>query len=385
MSFFDWMWIILAILLSIFILLVRVVKISADEIGAIYRIKQGFKLERHKITRRGWHITFLILDEFYRFSKQTQRTRFPPGRKEQIQRDDNVPLQLGEVRALRVTQQEFSVATYYRPEDPDNPTSPKKIVPYALLPEAERTSIARDSLSNSIVTEVMGFVEWNIGTDKDDEPSDESVYNFVENVVHMETAHERIEGTVRAALQDLLGPITHRHTTEVKSYIEEKVKERVEVQVGEEEDPVTKKKSEKPWGINISVVLIEEISPGVRISKALADQSAAVSTAQAVVTTAKGRADEIRLIADAEKEATERRADATAYEDKTTAAARAEAITSVGNAMANDDARFAAVLETTQDVVKEASFIIADTNGGLAATVAAIARGSLDAMSKPKK
>jgi hypothetical protein len=403
MHWYDLIWIALGILIAIPMLLVRSEEINPDEVGAIYRLKWvdpfTFKYERQKIARTGIHAVIAIYQKFYRFQKKTQMTRFPRGTKEQIQRHDDTPLLPGQVYAFRAEQSAYNDAFHYRHEIPEDPESPIQYVHFTHLLAEEKAFMHEDSLQKSIVSEVRGFVAWNIGSSSDDptnaDPPDLSVFQFAENVGDMETAHTRIEGIAKSGLQDLMGPITHRNANRFKGVLQDKVKERLEVRSGEKSDPRTNAPVEKPMGINISAVEIEEISPGVRVSQALADESAAVSLGQASLTASEAAGQATRVTADANAYNIERTAEADAhkkelnavaeaYEEVVAAEAAASSYEIKGLALSDPDNRYAAVVELTRDVADKAKFMVAG-EGGIAASTALMIKGTLNAFEDVRK
>jgi regulator of protease activity HflC (stomatin/prohibitin superfamily) len=297
-----------------------------------------------------------------------------PTTKEHIVKDDDVTLNKGQMRPLRINHKEARSANFWVHMDRTDPSSAWQLVPYSGLTDEEKSAIEGDAMQSAITTEVIAHIDITIGKLDPSNPKKydkQSLYDFVRRVGTTKNAAARVFGTARSALVELLSSITARNAVDAQSQIESLIKTRLEIMVGEEEDPTTGQLSEQPLGINIRTVEIEEFELGKTVNQARAREAAAIADRKASYETTDAEAYKIREKGKADGDA-----------DRDRGSGRAQAIGKVAEAMANPEAKFAAILETTEKVSERAKFIIAPEIGGLAATIATIAQGTRDAIGK---
>lgn len=305
------------------------------------------------------------LIQLYILNINTQRT-LVPGKKESIVRHDDDPIAEGQVRVVRMIHPKMQTASYFE-KDADGEYIKDKVVPFGnLLPEV-RAVMLNDTLHDTRISEIIGFAEWNIGWDSDNSSSQraESLYQFIENIgSSMEAAHDRIYETFKSSLQGLMGRLTFQHAVEVKSIIEDRVKEELEKVVGEARpsalpiDPDAV--AEKPWGINISAVKIVEINAGKTISNALALEATAITSRNAKI-----------ILADGERQATISQTDGEVDKIKRTGDAKAAAFEALAKVMETEGGYRAAQLDVAKEVLgKSGTVVVPSDLGGIASLVA---------------
>ncbi|MBX4199875.1 hypothetical protein KW790_00180 [Candidatus Parcubacteria bacterium] len=344
-----------------FYLLMSLKVFAPDEIAAVYRLNKRVEV----VGPGGINFYPWLLYSVKRFKTQTVRVIIP-GKKEQIVRNDDTPLQPGEVRPIRVLQTSLAAALFYKPKvlgDPSKGYEDKLVTFQEFVrgnPELER-AMREDSLHSSLTTELISYVDWDLKTHFQGDPKKHPLFDFVENVGSIESANVRIDSTVRGALQDLFAPLTAGHAAHVKGYLQELIKKRVEILVGEKNEDSEKSPTiaERPWGINVSAAQIEEINPGKRVNEARADEATAVSIRNKTVKDA-----------EASRDANMKTADGDAYREKTIGEAEAEAFEKKSKILATDGGFRAAQLEAVKSVYKDADTIV--TNGDLGNLVGAL-------------
>lgn len=337
-----------------------VLVLGPSELAGVY-----FLNRRWRILRSGVYLLPVFIFTVKKFSTNTHR-QMTPGKKEDIVRDDTAPLVEGQVRAVRIIHASSENAHYWV-KDPTEKKYGMRQDHYNDLPKEERDhrSSENDSLESSITTEIIAFTDFNLSCEKKDDGSlDESLFDFVENVGSIERAGRRLDGTVRGALQELLAPITARHATEVKAFIEQLIKDRLELLVGEKFDRNDPEKVvEKKWGINISAFQIEEINPGKTVNSARADEAASISLKAKAIREGEAAAAVTRVNAEAE-----------AFQEMTVGKAKAEAFTLMASALKTPEGILAAQLETAKTVLaKSGTIVLSGTNGDPAGIIGSMA------------
>jgi regulator of protease activity HflC (stomatin/prohibitin superfamily) len=354
---------------------------APDEIAICYWFGKKWKI----IGPGGWAWVPLGIADATVVSTHTNHV-IVPGRKEQIERDDEKPLGAGQVRPVRVVHASKDNASYFWIE-----TDPKDMKKGFVaktpdeLTDDEKKAMEDDSLQSSLTSEVIAFVDWNLQRDEEDaertlKKQDERLFMFRENVGSVEAANKRIDGALRGALQDLLGPITLRNALNAKTHIQDLLKERIEILTGEEPETVempdgsTKKKyTEKPWGINVAAVQIEDINPGKRVNQARADEAAAINQRKTALENAEAEAKAEVLRADAAKVARMKDAEADAYERKMEGEGERDRLKAVVEIMDNDSARFLAQLEVARDVLPKSNFTVVPNDIGVIGGIVSLA------------
>jgi regulator of protease activity HflC (stomatin/prohibitin superfamily) len=311
---------------------------SPTERAASYKIGKRWRA----VGPGGWGVFPLLFTSVKRVSTTNNRVIFP-GKKSQIVRDDDVPLQWGQVRPMRIIHASRESALFYVHVDRDDPSSAWRLIPFSQLSPEEKELTEGDALQSSITTEDIAYVDWNLKAKSNNpDPTKDPIFDFVENITSVGNANERITSTCKGALQDLLGPITARHSISVKGHLQDLVKERVEILVGEKEDPNNPGPAESPWGINITAVQIEEVELGKRVNAARSDEASAI---------AKGN--ETRTLANA-----------AAYEEETRGAGKAAAFERMAKILETEGGHRAAKLEAAKEVLAKSGTIIMQSDPG---------------------
>ncbi len=350
-----WFWI--PVWVTVVWLGMSIYTIEPNELVAVYLFNR-----RWRIRRSGWYLYPFGIFSVKRFSTRTRR-QMSPGKKEDIVRDDDTPLGLGQVRAVRIIHASAENAYYWIPEQ--DPADPKKTMlklkHFSKLSEDEqkRRNSEDDALESSITTEVIAFTDINL--------NDAGLFDFVENVGTMMEAGRRLDGTVRGALQELMAPLTARHATEMKAHIEGLIKERLEILVGESLDGSEADKDkivEKKWGVNISAFQIEEINPGKTVNLARSEEAASVSL----------KAKKIRE-GEATAQVTHDTAVAEAFKETAMGEAKATAFRKIADVMKTPEGQFAAQLETAGQALKGANYSVLPDMAGLIGSISKVIEG----------
>lgn len=357
---------------TILIVIASIVLVDAGSIGVVFRFR---KFQR--VLRPGLNFIIPVIESVERHVTQTHQHELPD-EPEKIDRLHDIP-EPGKKLPFRVLQAGRDAAIFYVEEksaddptiDPGNPLTKWRTSNFDGLPEDMKEGVSKDSLNEPITSEIAFVVEWNLVTD-----DDEKIRQFIESISpeggrnRYEEVRKRIEDMVGRSLQELLGPVTLGHAMERMSLFSEMIKIRLETLVGER---ARTSGDLRPWGIHIGDAYIKSIHPGRRVNEARADAAAALSKKQETIRNAEAEAEAIRV-----------RSEADAFAEEQDGIGKAKRIKAMAEAMKDENARFLTTLEVTETVAEKANFIIASQDGGLAATIAAVAKGTTDAL-KDKK
>lgn len=300
-----------------------------------------------------------------------------PAAKERIKRKDDEALGPGEKRPMRIVHASAQDAKFYFQVEVDQTDDTKK-VEWKLLPYNEYLDVAsknnkdvrkaleetieNDPLQSSLTTEIIAFVDWDLGK-IDSEP--DNLFNFFQNVVSEKKANKMIYDTVRSTLQQIMGPITARNALDSKAHIEQLLLDELEYLFGELDDgrvqETGRKAIQRKSGVNISNVRIEEVELGKHVNLARAKEASSVSNRRAAIRESEGLA-----------QATRNQADADAHRISALGRAENEAFASKATTLATEGGFRAAQLDTIRSFAK-ANTIVTPIN------LAGPLSGSLDA------
>ncbi len=386
-------------LITLGLLIVASSFITIIETGEIATVERIGKLREDVILDPGPHFKLPLADKINRISTRVREDEFAAN-PEFIDRTEGNVLP-GKKEPIRILHKGTGTAVFYVERDKDVPltkwdkvdfetyldrTSPKEkasgsvIDPGADLPvdqkkRAERKkSIENDPLQQPITTEVQFVVEWQI--------SEEEAIKFVRNVGSEETALKRMEDTVSRALQEFLGPTTAGHASEVMSHVSSIIEERIQILVGQIEDPELVKaneegtktyipcdeegdKNKRPsWGVKVINAYIKSINPGRTINLARNEAAKAVADKVKSIEASEARAEDVRLLSEANAKKDVLNARAQKKVKKLEGEGEAERLGAIAEKVATPEGKFILQNETARQVLTNAKAIVMPSDLG---------------------
>ncbi|MBI2086724.1 MAG: hypothetical protein HYT69_00935 [Candidatus Zambryskibacteria bacterium] len=367
----DTSWII-AVLFVVLLLILAYTPVETGQIGA------GFLFGRFwRVLYPGPNFVIWPFEKIEYHSTATHQHELPD-EPENIDRINDIPVE-GKRLPFRVLQSGKEQAFFYRKKELVYPTfltasvlDQWERVPFFALSDALQVTMA-DSLHAPLTSEIAVVVEWYLEGKNYD-----SIENFIRNVTpeagrdREEEVRKRVEDMTAQVLQGFLGPATLGHAREMSPLFSAILKEKLEILVGEREDPDTGKLSDKPWGIHIRDAYIKSISGGHRVNTAQANAAASLSRKQETINDAEAAARSTIVQADATAHATQVQADAAAHAEIRKGQGEAGRIAAMAKVMSDPHARFIATLDVAEQVLPHAKPIIIQGGGGMGEVIASV-------------
>ncbi|MEK7148250.1 MAG: hypothetical protein AAB758_03045 [Patescibacteria group bacterium] len=263
----------------------------------------------HRIKWAGPGVVWLGFETRERYSIATHHEEIPAEPEKVYRGDPPVPPGMREVIRIPhsgLREAYFWVKKEYKhgeerweTEDPfDNalPRSELTRVRFSELPGHIQEAMEADSIHSPLTAEWAVIFTWSLKSDAGKRITQENIKNFIENVNPQvgrdreQEVRKRGEDVIVGAMGELLAPTTVGHARYMSKLFSDLIKERLEIIVGEKEDPETKSKSESPWGIQIHSVSLKPPNLGETVNKARAEAAAATSKAQDRIRGAEGEA-----------------------------------------------------------------------------------------------
>lgn len=363
----DTSWIVVSFIVvwAVLVLIASIVTVESGSIGLVFRFG---KLRR--VLDPGLNFIIPLIDKVEHHSAQIHQDELPTD-SENIDRVSDVPPQ-GKKSPFRIKHRGKEEATFYvkkRGWYPsgylEDPLDAYDLVLFHDLEDSKKEAMKNDPTHVPLTSEMAVVVEWYLKA-----ADYQSIEDYVQNVSseqgrnRTEEVRKRMSDMVSRVLQELLGPTTLGHATEMLPLSSEIIRWRLEILVGERADPKTGRKSDKPWGIYIRDAYLKAPYPGHTVNKAMADAAASVSKKQEAIRTAEGQAEAIRV-----------KAEADAFAEHKKGEGEAARITTMAMAMRDPNAQFIAGLDVAENVLPKANFIVvpADDKSALWAAIGAIA------------
>jgi regulator of protease activity HflC (stomatin/prohibitin superfamily) len=364
---------------TVFLLYVSVRTVKTGNIMAVFRLGKF-----HRVIGPGLGFIIPLLETTEQYPTATRQYELPD-EPEKIDRVHDIA-EPGKKLPFRVPHKGMEEAIFYvkkeydvdtREGDPfDNtrPLSELKTVRFSQLPDAVQKALEADSLNAPITSEVAAVFEWHLKRG-----NRQSVLDFIQNVSaeggldRAEEIRKRAEDTVARILQEYLAHMTLGHAIYMSPLFSNLIKERLEILVGELEDPKTGRRSERPWGIHIGEAYLKPFHPGHTINKARSEAGAAVSNKFTTIRNSEAEAAKIRNLAAARK-------------DELIAEGEGEAgrVAAMAEVLTDDSARFVATLQAAEEILPKANFIVMPTEFGIIGGIGKIIHGMTEPAG-PKK
>ncbi len=344
---FVFLGLLVAIVLAGWLLYISATTTQRGYIGYVFRFG-----ELVKVLQPGLKFIIPFVDKV-EFISLTTQDEFP-AEEDDIDRENSTPIE-GMVAPIRIIHRGMHEAVFYQKKDPSEPDQdPRSIltqyktVRFHELPEAEQRALEQDSVNGPLTSEVIVAVEWSVGESLEEALRTVTNLNPGEGRTREEEFFKRVNDRIPSVLQELLARVTLGHAKDMVEMFNRAIQERLEVLIGEREDPRTGKLADRPWGVHIREAYIKTISAGRRVNEARANAASAVSEAQATVTRSEADAQATKNNADAQAHATRANADAKAHEEKMQGKGEADRIREMMPVMQDENGRFVAMLDVAE-------------------------------------